>query len=689
MKKLHHDFESRSEFDLKAGGVYMYAQHPSTQPLCLAWKFDDGTSGLWRPDRHGWECPPELAAAAEDPEVMFCAHNAPFEYCLWNYTLKFWGWPSLGWERYDCTMSRAYAMSLPGSLEMACAAVGIEHGKDKTGHQLMMRLCKPARYENGQPVWLQDVPSFIFQGESITGEAALDRLCEYCEQDVRAEMALDGRLLPLSKQERRVWVADQRINERGIPFDMEAVNAAVELRDKTKERLTDEMAEVTGGEVAGPSKLEALKLWLWDHHLIHADSLDKEHLGKLLDDTELPKEALKALELRREYNRSTSLAKLDVIQRAASAKGRVKWCFQYHGAGTGRWAGRLLQPHNLTRDLPPPEVIAELMHNLKCFPDLIRDPIATLSKCLRGFIVAPGRHSLMGGDWSAVESVKLAWLAAERWKLDAYRACYKNPNLPDVYRQMYGRAFKVDPTIVDADQRQVGKVMDLAFGYEGGVGAYVTMAGAYGLELPPEDEIHELKDAWRRAHPKVAGDLGEPRKRRRGLWRDLERAAMQAVLSPGSVTPAGRIKFVVRGSFLFCRLPSKRMLCYPYPKVIDGEYGKMLTYKTVPSADDWKRGRIIEEAGQSRFWARVSTYGGKLAENVTQASCRDILAEAILACEDEDLAVIKHVHDELVAEGVFTEHDREKLTTIMNTPPRWAPDLPVKADVWLAKRYQK
>ena len=344
------------------------------------------------------------------------------------------------------------------------------------------------------------------------------------------------------------------------------------------------------------------------------------------------------------------------------------------------------------------------------------EPSVMISKCLRGFMHAGPGKTLMGGDFASVEGRGLAWLAGEEWKLEAYRAIDADPELPDMYERTYAASFGIDPRTVTKDQRQEGKVQDLAFGYAGSVGAFRTMGKTFGIRVVSseaaaekyhkrgekvitEGEADRHKNAWREANPKI-----------RQYWYDLEARAIHAVLNPGIITHVGasgrEVSFRKRGSFLWCRLPSGRTLCYPYPEVRDGPFGRpQLTFKGVPDATVWaiytnwlaigkdagepNTTYIVEEPGNTKQWCRLSTYGGKLAENITQAICRDILAEAMLRVEAAGFRVVCHVHDEIIVEGIFTDADLQRFSELMIVAPAWAVGFPISAGCWMSPRYIK
>lgn len=693
---LHIDFETYSEVDIKKVGLDNYSRHPTTGVYCLAAALDDKPVKALSV-RQSNRCPTSLQRLLAEGVQVF-AHNAAFELAIWNNLMvPRYGWPQLKPEQTFCTMAMCYAMALPGALENAAAALGIQQRKDTDGRTLMLRMCKPLRWDkDGNAVWPWMVPHFTFKGEKLTYDEALKRLTAYCCQDVEVERGISKRAKPLSPNERKVWLMDYAINQRGVLFDPEAVTAGLKARDQIIEKLDAQMDKTTGGAVAKCSNIGALKDWAGDFGVL-PDSLAKVELGELLEEDELPEVVRVAFELRREAGRATSVAKLDAMKRLAGEDGRVRNMKQYHGASTGRFAGRGLQPDNFPRDLPKPAHVADIMRALKNgsldYIDMMYGPVMTVvSKVLRGFIVAAPGRQLIGGDFSNVEGRGLAWLAGEEWKLKAFRD-FDAGEGPDVYCASYAKTFNVPVDAVGSAERQIGKVIELACGYQGGVGAFQTMAKLYNVVV--EDTVaDEAKVAWRLAHPRI-----------KSYWYKLQEAAIAAVNDPAKMYVAGapgrQVKFKKSGSFLWCLLPSARVLCYPYPEIHHDDYGPKLTYKTVPSPLEYGvynkakqegrayNGALVDAPGNSRLWCRTSTYGGKLAENINQGICRDVLTDCMLRLEAAGYPVVMHIHDEPVVEGNFAEPDRQKVEQIMRQQPLWAPDLPISAECWIAPRYQK
>jgi DNA polymerase bacteriophage-type len=334
MTKLHIDFETRSTVDLKKAGLDNYARHPSTEPWCIAYAFDDEPVCLTStidPNKRGMHSKVLSHIRASSPVY---AHNAAFELAIWNnICVPRYGWPVLKTEQCRCTMAMAYAMALPGSLEKAAAAVGIKEQKDMSGSRLMMQMAQPRGFDAfDEPIWWDEPDK-------------LEKLYEYCRQDVRVERELEKRLMPLSDDEQALWVLDQKINSRGVQIDTASVTKAVAIVQAEKKRLDEEMSSVTGGIL--PTEVKRLTDWVRSRG-VPVEGLAKADVLDHLSGSGLPDDVRRALTLRQEAGKS-STAKLKAMIESASADGRVRGTLQYHGAGTGRWAGRRVQMHNMVR----------------------------------------------------------------------------------------------------------------------------------------------------------------------------------------------------------------------------------------------------------------------------------------------------------------------------------------------------
>jgi len=656
---IHGDFETRSEVELKDVGLDVYARHPSTDVWCFAWAIDDGEPDIWFP---GMPAPAPTKLLA--PSQVLYAHNAQFEIAIWNHIMvPRYGWPKIYPHSVRCTMAMAYAMSLPGSLENASAALGLSEQKDMAGHRLMMQMSRPRGYDDaGKPIWWDDFDKQI-------------ALQNYCKQDVRTEQALCKRLLTLSPSEQKLWALDYKINQRGVHVDRLAVSQAMTVVKRESDRLNAELFTVTEGCVSSTTEVAALTKWI-QHKGVEIDGLAKADVIDALKLDDVPADVRRALLIRQEGGK-TSTAKLRTVLEILGDDDRARGLLQYHAAGTGRWGGRKLQPQNMPRPSISHEVIEQVLDTLAtCTPDeahsiitaLFDNPLTVISDCLRGMISAAPGNILLCADFANIEGRGLAWIAGEQWKLDAFRA-YDAGTGPDIYKLSYAKSFRIPVEQVTKENRFVGKVQELALGYQGGVGAFQTMAKAYRVEVSDE-RAEEVKVAWREAHPHVVQ-----------FWYDIERAAKEAVRHPGHTFACGTTMFLVKGSFLFCKLPSGRVLTYPYPK---------LKPKMTPWGEEKEQIHYMSVDGKTKKWQETHTYGGKLTENVVQALSRDILAEAMTRLDAEGYPIVLHVHDEIVAEvEAHKNWDLKLFEAYMKRVPTWAAGLPIAVEGWRGARYRK
>ena len=656
MTTLHIDFETRSACELKTAGLDNYACHPTTDVHCMAWAFDDEPVEIIGADSVWWPELPDrvMAHVAMGGEVV--AHNAAFELAIWNSvsTLRY-GWPKLMPEQMRCTMAQCYAMSLPGSLEKAAAALGVALQKDMAGARVMMQLAKP---KPDGSFWTYDEAPDKFQ-----------KLYDYCKQDVEVERAIDQRLMRLSVQEQKLWVLDHRINQRGVQVDLRSIDTAIRLVESEKRRLDAQMLRVTGGAVGHCTEVQLLCQWVKSQGVAIKGLAKADVLDALSGD--LPPQVRDALALRKEAAKS-STAKLIAMRERASRDGRVRGTMQFHGASTGRWAGRGIQVQNFPRPRPSTKSkhIEDMFMHLgqRDYIDGMYGPcLDAVADCLRGMLTAKPGHELIAMDFSAIEARVLAWLAGEEDVLDIFRTHGK------IYEHAASGIYDKPIEAVTKEERQIGKVAVLALGYGGGVGAFQSMARVYGVKVD-DGRAEEIKKAWRASHSNIVR-----------YWYALEDAARNAVDFEETTTagPADRrVTFKKNGSFLWCRLPSGRVLCYPYPVVKDvetpwGETRSALHFMTVN--------------GVTGKWEETSTYGGSLAENITQAVAACLLREALPRLEEAGLPVVFHAHDEVVVEVPATadESALHRVEKLMAQPPPWAKDMPITAEGWRAFRYRK
>ena len=674
---LHLDFETRSELDLKKVGLWNYARHPSTDVWCAAWAFDDDEPRLWM--RAGMPFPDEDTAPMLDfvrAGGRLIAHNAAFELAIWNEIMaKRYGWPALKPEQTECTMVGCYAMGLPGALENAAMALGLTARKDLAGRALMLRMARPRSKAGVTPVvWWDEADK-------------LAQLYAYCQQDVRVEREIHKRVLPLSETERRVWLLDYKINQRGVAIDRQSAEAAVVLADTMGTHYAAVLNTLTSGRVKSVNALIPMKDWLTERG-VSADALAKQDVVDLLERDDLSEECRKVLTIRQDAGKASN-AKFDKMLALAGDDDRLRNMYQYHGAATGRWGGRGVQTHNLPRVMPKAEQVEKILAHVRrgdhrAIDMIYGPPLAVVSSCLRSFFVAPEGKTLLNGDFANVEGRGQAWFAGEQWKLRAFEAADAGTG-PGLYELAYSRMFGVPVESVKnpSEERQIGKVSELAFGYAGGVGSFRTMGKVYGVKVP-DATADEFKHAWRAAHPAI-----------RRCWYDIQNAAIAAVRSPGEPFvcgfPGRQATFKKVGSFLWCRLPSARVICYTYPKILEGDYEPELTYMTVPSPDDAKKMKIIYDSMNSASWARVGTYGGSLFNNIVQGFCRDFLAHVLLELDVLGAAVVMHTHDDVLLEVLVerAEGARTKMQEIMRTLPAWAVGFPLYTKVESMRRFGK
>lgn len=663
-KELHLDFETRSAADLLDVGSDVYSQHWTTDFLSVAFAFDEDPVQLIT--RKTLEEKAHVITDHVSRGEKVIGHNiGGFEILIWNnvMTLKH-GWPELSIEQCEDTMPMAYAMALPGSLEQAANAAGIAYKKDMAGHRVMLQLSQPRKInKDGSILWWEeeDVPE------------KFEKLYSYNKTDVEVERALHKRLLKLTPRERELWILDWKINRRGVLVDTPAAKKAIQIVELQKESLDKRMQNITSGAVSMCTAVGQLTSWLKSKGL-DVPSVAKAELVEMLGQKDLPLECREALLLRQEAAKS-STAKFVSMMSGAGIDGRVRGLFQYHGASTGRWAGRRVQLQNLPRPKLEQKEIDEVFKVLESNPaqqaaEIIDvfygPPTSIMSDCIRGTLRAKPGHDLIGCDFSSIEARKLAWLAGEQKVLDIFATHGK------IYEHAAAGIYKVpmDSITKKDPRRQIGKVAILALGYQGGKGAFQTMAKAYGIEVS-DTEADEIKNAWREANPKIVK-----------YWWALEEAAIKAVQNPGHKCQAGEkpATFVVNGSFLWCRLPSGRALCYPYPKIenFDTPWGVPKEGLTYMGLDTY-----------TKKWTRIKSYGGKLCENITQAAARDLLSDSMFRLEERNYKVVMHVHDETVTEVPKGWGSVSEVESIMSEVPLWAKGMPIAAEGWRKERFQK
>lgn len=696
------DTESFSPIAIR-NGTARYATQGEV--MIVTWAVDDGPTQVWDVTK-GMPVPLGLYES-----VMLCdriyAHNAYFDRTMLEHT-DWWPKQFAPLEKWRCVMAQLLSHGLPGSLGLACEIFKISDEQSKLdGKKYINLFCKPVgkkklRYDsNSHP---QEWREFInYAMLDVDAMRAVSKACPKWNSGIF---------------ERDLWHLDQRINDRGFAVDVPLAHAAIYMTTREKHQLAERTAEITGDVVQSTTQRDKLLQFLLAEYNVTLPDLKAATIEDRLDDPELPEFAKELLRIRLMASKSSTSKYKRVSE--TEVGGRLYGTLQFAGAlRTARWGGRLFQPQNLPRlitelvaehfgiglkDVKKKHIIEYLETGIAALKrhdaDLMFSNVMGLaSNTLRGLIVAPPGKKLVISDLSNIEGRKLAWLAGETWKLDAFRD-FDAGTGHDMYVLAYARAFGIDPKDVTQDQRQIGKVMELALGYQGGVGAFVSMVATYGIDLDaladkawhtiPRDILRSAESAWASSVSKRR-TLGLRREvwivcqaltwmwrnaheNTVGLWASCEQAARHAIMVPGKEFPVadGKIVFDRQGNWLRIRLPSGRYLSYPDPK-LDGDsihYAAMSIY--------------------THGWQRVYTYGGKIVENIDQASSRDVMAAGMVRAEKTGYKTVLTVHDELVTEQPDADRWNDKeLSTLLATNEDWNAGLPLAAKGFTTYRYRK
>jgi DNA polymerase bacteriophage-type len=648
--KLHLDFETQSDLDIWDVGAWAYAAHPSTSILCMAYALDDGPITVTTPLEMA-----EWVTRLGAMDVTVCAHNSFFERCIWHHQIhKKLGFPDIPADKWDCTLARSAVMGLPKGLAKVAIALNLKNKKDETGRRIMLRCCK---------------------GKHDVSEADMRELKKYCAQDIAVERELDEVLAPLSDIERKVWLLDQQINWRGIEIDKEAVTRAIALTEEHSKLLTEELVRITAGEIDTGSQVKRIREWLKSEWDIDVPDITKETVTKLLADPATPPVARRVIAIRMQLARS-SVSKYLAMRDSLQDDTRIRDTLQYHAAATGRWGGKGVQFQNLPRGTEKDtDQVVEAMKTgdlpffKLCYPDVT----SSLSSAIRGMIIASPGKKLIVADYSAIEARVVMWLAGEQRGLQKWRAGV------DLYKDMASIIYSKPVAEIDKNQRTLGKTAVLGCGYGMGPDKFLAICQGYGIpEMTPEDKYDfRGEDLARIAVSAYRAEYAGVVK----YWYAIEQKVRMAILGRprDDRTSDPRYKHYVgkwemNKKFLTCTLPSGRLLWYYMPDIRDmPEKKERVTYMAVDS--------------QTKQFTRVSTYGGSLVENITQAVARDILAAAMLRLEAAGYHIVLTVHDEIVCEtarGTVEEFKR-----IMCELPEWAKGCPITAEGWEGVRYRK
>lgn len=659
MNSISIDIETFSSNDLTKCGVYKYVQAPDFDILLFGYAVDGGEV-LVVDLAGGEEIPVEILAALTDENVTKWAFNSNFErVCLseWlrrNHPEYFTSYSFQGDtvgdyldpKGWKCSMIWSAFMGLPLSLAGVGAVLGLEEQKLKEGRDLIRYFCVPCKATRSNGGRTRNLPEHDMEKWEL--------FKFYNQRDVEVEQSIQRKLQKFPVPDfvwEEFWM-DQEINDRGIQLDLTMVENAILFDEISKKKLSAAMKEIT--ELDNPNSVAQMKYWLTMQG-IETESLGKKDVAKLMEDVD--GEVKEALMLRQQLAKS-SVKKYQAMQNAVCHDGRARGMFQFYGANrSGRWAGRIIQLHNLPQNhLEDLELARGLVRdgNYDALSMLYDSVPNVLSELIRTAFVARDGNKFCVADFSAIEARVLSWLSGEKWRTDVFR------NNGDIYCASASAMFgvPVEKHGQNAHLRQKGKIAELALGYGGSVGALKSM-GAIEMGLS-EEELQPLVNSWRAANPNIVR-----------FWWDVDRAVKKAVKDKEISTVKG-IRFLYQSGMLFIQLPSGRRLAYVKPKMGVNAWGsEIVTYEGV---------------GGTKKWERIESYGPKFVENIVQAISRDILCYAMKTLSN--CMICAHVHDELIIE-CREDISLDAICDQMGRTPPWAEGLILRADGYETEFYKK
>ena len=667
MKTLSIDIETYSSIDLTKSGVYKYIQN-DFEILLIAYAYDDEEIKIIDL-KNNEKIPEKLKEDILDENIIKTAFNANFErVCLSKYFNTY-----LSPKMFRCTQVHALYLGLPHGLENVAKSLRLKEQKLEEGKSLI-------RFFNKR----ENLDLLTSNNENIKKGEVLKKYEEfkkYCINDVKVERSIRKILekVKLPESEQKLWQLDQEINDRGVLVDSKLLNNAIYYDNYFKNILIEKLKTITN--INNPKSNNQMKDYLNSLGL-NVNSLSKESVESLLNSDEVKKnphyEKIKeVLHLRKMLNK-TSTKKYESMKRCMCDDERIRGLFQFYGANrTGRWAGRLVQVQNLPQNkINNLEQVREKIRNdiIKDFPSRKKEfnknlnlnlynnenLSSLLSQLIRTTFIPKKNHRFIIADFSAIEARIIAYLSNEKWRIDVFNTHGK------IYEASASKMFKVDIDEItkESELRQKGKIAELALGYQGGVGALVSM-GAYNMNLC-ESELIEIVKAFRSSNPNIVK-----------LWNNAQKAFIEAVKNKSVVHIDKNISFIYEGNILFIKLPSGRRLSYIRPKIdYDNIFNKyIITYEGIdPTTKKSKR---------------LTTYGGKLVENIVQAIARDVLAQSMINLKNHGFNIVMHVHDEIVLEVEENVSSIEEVCEIMCKENKYLKGLKLKADGFESKYYKK
>lgn len=643
MDTLAIDIETYSDVSLPDCGVHRYAASEQFEILLFAYSLNDEPTKIIDL-ASGEKMPDEIMKMLTDDSVIKTAYNAAFER---NCINRFFGL-SLKPEGWRCTLVQASMLSLPLSLEGVGEALNLDKKKMSEGKELIRFFCMPCKPTKSNGGRTRNLPS--------DEPEKWELFKTYCIRDVDVEKQIRNKLakFPIPDREQKLYCMDQRINDRGIMVDQELIGHAVACDLLYKETVTKKAYEISGLE--NPNSISQLKDWL-NEKGIEVDSLAKAAVEELVENTE--GDVAEMMKLRLAMSK-TSVKKYEAMERSVCPDGRVHGLLQFYGANrTGRWAGRLVQIHNLPQNhMEDLELARSLVKEGRYdLVELLYDSTPdVLSELIRTAFVAKPGYRFIVSDFSAIEARVMGYLAGEGWVMEEFRGAGK------IYEQTASKMFHIPIAEITkgSPYRARGKVASLACQYGGAEGALVSMGA---LNFVEEDELKGLVQSWRTANPHIVN-----------YWYEID-GAVKAAVKKRKMTTVGRVTVYYQSGMLKIALPSGRVLSYVRPRMTVNRFGsESVSYEGV---------------GTNRKWTRIESYGAKFCENIVQATARDVLAEAMLRLEKKGFDIVCHIHDEVVLEVPEGTSSVEEVNEIMAVCPDWCAGLPLKAAGFESPFYKK
>lgn len=654
------DFETKSRLELKKVGAFKYSQDESTDVLSLAYDVGNGPQ-IWHPFLK--EPPLDLLAHVWENGIIE-AHNAEFEYCIWNNVMaKKFSWPRLEANHFRCSAAKAAALAMPRKLEKLCSALDSPIKKDMTGHKHMLKMSKPRNPTKKNPSeWVDSIADF-------------ERLFDYNIDDIRAEASCSSVMPPLSLRSQKLWELTLKINERGINIDTELCEIALDFARRYAHELQDELCKITNGVVKTAKQNAKMADFLKIRGVI-MENLQAATVDEVLKaGSTMDPVARRVLEIRQMLAKS-SITKYKSMLSIAGRDQRVRGSILFWGASTGRYSGRGIQPQNFIKaptGFNVENVYRTLaLYDYEFFKTVFPDVYLALSAGLRGMICAPKGKILRVADFNAIEARVIQWLAGDYENLKIYESTQ------DSYKEMASFIYGVPYSKVTKAQRDVGKRAVLGCGFGMGWRKFAQTCEQFGT--PVEDKLAQRAvEAYREKYYLV-----------KEYWYELEAACMQAVRRPLARVDFKNLQILFRGRWLMIQLPSGRRISYYDPQIKTEKRELPKLNPTDPPRYTEKPGlTYMAEDPKTKQWVRERSYGGKMAENVTQGVAADIMTESMTRVEGAGYCVVLTVHDEVGSEDDLNFGTLKEFETLMSVVPKWAKGLPIKVETFEAQRYRK